>query len=157
MGILSLLGFNKRISDQFSDLLETAGQSSFNMTESLGYVSGNVSQTALSLGGNVSSVISSCSFYSQIGLAGVGLSQCICSSIDACLCINPIAKPLYVVSAISSGLGAISSLGCCTASMVAPAFVPVLMTSGIACRFGAKYATKVALIANPCPSLSEIV
>jgi len=152
MGIFSVFGIGK-ISDRVSDLLEGVTYNAGNVSQSAVYTLGNATNVASSC----SSVISNCSFYAQLGLATVGLTQCICSSLDAVFCINPISKPFYAGAALSSGLGAMSSLGCCIVSTVAPPFVPVLIGSGLAFRLGAKYATKLALITDPCPSLSEVV
>lgn len=145
MGIFSVFGIGK-ISDRVSDLLE-----------GVTYNAGNVSQSAVYTLGNATNVISGCCFYAQLGLAGVGLAQCVTSAIDASTCINPISKPLYLVASITGGLGAVSSLGCSIASWVAPPLAPVFITTGLAFRFGAKYATKLAVATNPCPSFSEVI
>jgi hypothetical protein len=151
----SLFGF--KVTDSLSSLLHNLSTSanylSGNLTESAQYLTGNIT----SVTGNITSSISSVGFYCQLGLAGVGLSQCICSSIDACTTLSPLAKPLYIVSALSSGLGSASSLGCCAAALTCPPIVPVFIVSGIGFRFGAKYATKSALLLNPLPCLSEII
>jgi hypothetical protein len=152
MGIFSVFGIGK-ISDRVSDLLEGVTYNAGNVSQSAVYTLGNATNVASSC----SSVISSCCFYAQLGLAGVGLAQCVTSAIDSSTCINPISKPLYLIASITGGLGAVSSLGCSIASWVAPPLAPVFITTGLAFRFGAKYATKLAVATNPCPSFSEVI
>jgi len=142
--------FSFKVTDNLSSLLH-------NISNSTTYLGSNLTQSAQYLTGNITSSISNCGFLAQVGLASLGLAQCICSTIDGFTTISPVAKPLYFTSAIASGLGSVSSLGCCVASVTCPSIVPIFIGTGMACRIGAQHATKVALLTNPCPCLSEII
>jgi hypothetical protein len=95
-------------------------------------------------------------YFSQLPLGAAYVTDGGCATVDAIYCINPVARPFFIIGAISNLVAGTCMLGAFGLGTVCPPAAFSLGGFGSALRQAGKYAVTTGNMLEPKPTLTKV-